>query len=134
VAVSVLKATKPKTRRFLLIALPLLVAGALLGGVGLARPGGAQPKTLLPPFEFQLNGREPYTIQLQLTRGERLTCLANASYAPVTLVMAFREVVLRSSTFTGSYRGGLQAGSSGTYVLEFESSSPAVVWMSLYSS
>jgi len=130
----VLKALKARSGKVLLIVVPLLLTSALAGGFVLIRADQPESRTLLPPFEFQLNGRDPYTIRLQLATGEGMTCFANASMAPVTLVLAFHGLVLSTSTFVGRYQTSLQAPSTGSYVLEFVASSPALVWVGVSST
>jgi len=107
------------------------LAGALALGVQSSSRGSHE---LLAPLRFQLNGRDPYVIELPLLPGQRVACDVNASAAQVTLLLALKGVVLWSYSFSGQSQRQIQADAGGTYSLTFESSSPAEVWVTLSST
>jgi hypothetical protein len=113
----------------------ILAASSLVGAVALgiqsSNHGGRNE--LLAPIKFQLNGRDPYVIELPLSQGERIVCDVNASVGEVTLLLTFKGLVLWSSSFSGQNQRQIRASYGGTYLLTFESSSPARVWLRLSS-
>lgn len=114
------------------LVIALLAASSLAGAIALAvQPSSSGSHELLAPLQFQLNGRDPYVIQLPLSSGERVACEVNASAAEVTVLLTFKGLVIWSYSFSGQNQRLIQANAGGTYALTFESSSPAEVWVRL---
>jgi len=85
---------------------------------------------LLSPFEFQLNGSEPYTIEVLLRQGETISGNVNAT-GQGTLSFVLGGSVLQAQPLRADDHYKFTAPSSATYQLVFESRGSALVWFDI---
>lgn len=113
----------------------LLVGSSLAGviGLGVASLETGQ-RTILSLLQFQLNGRDPYTVKMPMSQGERISGEVNSTGGTATFPIVLQGVVMQSESVSGSYRYQFTARSAGIHELVFQSTEPAVVSVGVYSS
>lgn len=101
-------------------------AGAVALGVAPLEPVRKQGY-VLAPFEFQLNGTEPYTIGVTLARGETIDADVNITGVG-TMLFTLKGSVIQSDQLSGNAHYEFTAASRATYQLIFQSDGKALVW------
>lgn len=122
-------------RRAATIATLLLVVGSpLVGAAGLGLASLETGRhTILSPLQFQLNGRNPYTIKVPMKQGETISGEVNSTRGAVSFLVVLQGVVLQSEPVSGSCRYQFTATFEGTYELVFQSAEVVMVSVDIYS-
>jgi hypothetical protein len=117
----------------------ILAASSVVGAVELGSAGPSptssltSPKATLPPFQFQVNGRDPYTVSVPMTEGEVVSGEVNVTGGTIAFSIVLHAVTVQSETVYGIYHYQFTAAAAGTYDFVFVSQQPVLVVFSAYA-
>jgi len=112
----------------------LVVGSSLVGVIGLGvAPLPSERHTILSPLQFQLNGRDPYTVRVPMKQGETISGEVNVTGGTLVFAILLQQAVMQSASVSGNYSYQFTAASGGTYELVFQSTEPVLVSVDIHS-